>query len=287
MTWQSKPSPTDSTDGCAPSPSEGVGYSRRNLLVAGGIAALGLAAYQAAGLGPTVSPAHAAIAWNHPFTMRGSIYSGFGSRPPPCNGCSSFHLGLDYSPPGQGTPIYTVAPGVVVLSRKTAGVGNEVIVDHGSVAGVNYRSRYIHMLDSGRAPLGAVLGRSALVGHLGGLGDYATGPHLHVEIHQNGTPINPRPLIHDAPLAGTGTPTLPNRQEDDTMLIRNSARGDFFATPGVVKRSPNPSVFDILQAGGMTVVTVVDANIDAVLLGIAGPGYTYDADLYVNPALTV
>ncbi len=82
-------------------------------------------------------------------------------------------------------------------------------------------------------------------------------------------------------------PTAPSQQEDDVMLIRNSARGDFFATPGVVKHSANPNVFNLLAAGGATVITVVDSNIDATLTAFAGDAFVYppSGGIYVNPGL--
>jgi hypothetical protein len=241
----------------------------------------------AAGLGMSeflkAAPASAAIVWQHPFTFRAHVSSPFGTRIDPFTGQSRMHYGLDYSgPPAAGTPIYAVAAGMVTSSGFNAGgFGNNVTIDHGD----GYASVYGHMQDGTRLPQNAAVTLNTIVGRVGSTGR-STGNHLHLEIHRNGVPIDPRPFIDNAPLATTTPSPSPTYQEgDDLMLIRNSARGDFFASPGIVKKSPNPNVFNMLAAGGIPIVTIVDSNIDAVLMAFAGPAYTYADDLYVNPRL--
>ena len=48
------------------------------------------------------------IRWPFPYAV--PISSGFGERSAPCYGCSSMHMGVDFTP-GGGTPIYAIADG--------------------------------------------------------------------------------------------------------------------------------------------------------------------------------
>lgn len=57
------------------------------------------------------------IRWPFPYPV--PISSGFGERAAPCRGCSSLHMGVDFTP-GVGTPIYAAADGVVSVHDDVA-----------------------------------------------------------------------------------------------------------------------------------------------------------------------
>jgi murein DD-endopeptidase len=262
----------------------GAGLSRRTLL--GGAAFMG--SFAALGLSDELLFTSAAVAageYIFPTSWR-RVSDNFAAH----RARSSVNPGTDYSCP-TGTPVVAVKAGrVVTADTGTGGSGGRVIyIDHPDGS----KTDYLHM-----SSISVVQNQNVAQGQQIGLSgasalgsENGVGAHLHISLHigpaaEHGTRGGSVDFEQFVGSGGTPVPP-PTNKEDGIMLIRNTARGDFFVSPGVVKRSPNPSVFNILQAGGMTIVSVVDANIDAVLLGLAGPGYTYDADLYVNPALTI
>ncbi|WP_130179015.1 M23 family metallopeptidase [Cryobacterium sp. SO1] len=131
-----------------------------------------------------------AIQW--PFLVGVPITTDFGPRIPPCDGCSSFHKGIDMNP-GVNTPIQAVADGVVreVSSTDKSGLGVYAIIDH-MIDGRLVSSLYAHMTEG---TLALAVGDPVLVGQLvGNVGNtgQSTGPHLHFEILLDGiTPIDP------------------------------------------------------------------------------------------------
>lgn len=209
------------------------GVTRRTAL---GVAALVGAAFALPSV-LTASSAAAAVSWFHPFPSRGTIDDGFGARNPhPITGGPSFHNGLDYGPPWSG-PIYSVASGTVLAAGWTDGWGNRVLIDHGS----GFRSLYAHMQDGSiRVSSTQAVGASTLVGTIGSTGP-ATGDHLHVEIHYNGSPVDPAPYIHNAPLAGTaGSPNGDDMTTYTPIIFDRSRPGvndeahPDFASTGIV-----------------------------------------------------
>jgi len=130
-----------------------------------------------------VNNPNSAIQW--PFTVGVPITSWYGFRPEPCAGCGSWHAGIDMAP-GEGTPIQSIADGVVVDMGSGGSSGVFVTIEH-RVDGQVVRSWYKHMLD-GSVPL--TLGESVRVGQtVGQVGQtgLSTGPHLHFEILLDGT----------------------------------------------------------------------------------------------------
>lgn len=115
----------------------------------------------------------------------------YGSRIPPCAGCSSFHQGADLDP-GQGTPIAAIADGVVTeVGNPSGSFGVYAIIRH-DVNGVTFSSLYGHMkLGSLQLVVGQTVNRGQLVGLVGDTGQ-STGPHLHFGIENtSGTFVDP------------------------------------------------------------------------------------------------
>ncbi|MEO6827081.1 MAG: M23 family metallopeptidase [Microbacteriaceae bacterium] len=130
----------------------------------------------------------AAVQW--PFPMPVRISSGFGYRDSPCSGCSSDHQGLDLNP-GAGTPIHAIAGGVVsAIGNPASGWGVYVKIDH-EIDGQRVSSLYAHMeYGSLTLSVGDTVTGGQVVGLVGSTGA-STAPHLHLEIHINGTAIDP------------------------------------------------------------------------------------------------
>lgn len=129
------------------------------------------------------------IQW--PFQRGVPISSGFGSRTPPCSGCSAFHQGIDMTP-GLGTPVQAIADGVVsAVGGPRGSLGAFVRVDH-MIDGRRVQSLYAHMLaGSSTLRVGDRLVVGQQVGLVGDTGQ-STGAHLHLGILLDGTtPTDP------------------------------------------------------------------------------------------------
>lgn len=128
------------------------------------------------------------IRWPFPYEV--PITDGFGPRPAPCAGCSTYHYAIDLVP-GAGTPIYSIADGVVIDHVDGHGSwGNYVRIQH-MIDGRTVISSYAHM-QTGSSPLaiGDTIKVGEFVGLVGATGQ-VTAPHLHLEIEDNGVRVDP------------------------------------------------------------------------------------------------
>lgn len=104
-------------------------------------------------------------------------------------GFHGFHRGIDILDP-VGTPIKPIADGVVTeVSLGRLGWGNTVVVDHGN----SLKSRYAHM-DEIKVIEGDQVAKDQTLGTVGMTG-WTTGPHLHLEVYQNGHAIDPAAIL--------------------------------------------------------------------------------------------
>jgi murein DD-endopeptidase MepM/ murein hydrolase activator NlpD len=126
-----------------------------------------------------------------PFPVSVPIASGFGPRHVTnCGFCSTFHQGLDFTP-GSGVPIQAIADGVVSkVEFDSGGLGNNVWIDH-TINGQRVTSVYAHMMnDSVLVKTGQLVKVADEIGKVGNTGA-STGAHLHLEVHLDGTPVDP------------------------------------------------------------------------------------------------
>jgi peptidoglycan hydrolase-like protein with peptidoglycan-binding domain len=123
--------------------------------------------------------------------LPGPIGDGFGWIPP-----GRWHTGIDF-PANKGTPIGAGGRGSVVFAgTNTGGYGNLVVVRHR----LGFETWYAH-LSVIAASVGQYVAGGNTIGYVGSTGR-STGPHLHFEVRQFGTPIDPVPrLIGYVPLA--------------------------------------------------------------------------------------
>ena len=114
----------------------------------------------------------------------GLFSSNFGWRIDPFNGKRAFHEGMDFMAK-HGEPARAAAGGVVSASEFHPQYGNMVEIDHGN----GLVTRYAH-LSKRDVKIGDVVLSRGKIGAVGNTGQ-STGPHLHFEVRQNGTPLNP------------------------------------------------------------------------------------------------
>lgn len=128
-----------------------------------------------------------AIRWPFPYSV--PTTDGFGPRPEWVSG-TAFHNGVDFTP-GNGTPIYAIADGVVAVHLEDQwGFGNHVIIQH-DIPGQNVESLYAHMQTGSSAlKVGDAIKVGDFIGLVGDTGN-SYGAHLHFEIHIDKVPVDP------------------------------------------------------------------------------------------------
>jgi len=116
--------------------------------------------------------------------LNAPMSSRFGYRVHPIFGDTRLHTGLDFSA-GAGRPIRAAGSGRVVWAGPRGGYGNLVVIDHGN----GLATLYAHQsrLD---VTVGQKVTTGEVVGLVGSTG-FSTGPHLHFETRELGTPADP------------------------------------------------------------------------------------------------
>lgn len=112
------------------------------------------------------------------------VSSGFKMRFHPILQTWRAHLGVDYAA-ATGTPVRTVADGVVEVAGVQNGFGNVVMVKHRN----NQTTVYAHLSRIG-VKKGQSVSQGQNIGAVGSTG-WATGPHLHFEFRVNGVHHDP------------------------------------------------------------------------------------------------
>ncbi len=114
----------------------------------------------------------------------GEFSSNFGWRTHPIFGVQRFHNGLDFAA-DYGAPIYAAQNGIVLYAGWYGGYGNTVILDHGN----GITTLYAHASEV-YVREGQTVRQGDVVAAIGSTG-LSTGPHLHFEVRENGTPVDP------------------------------------------------------------------------------------------------
>ena len=124
----------------------------------------------------------------------GYVSSGFGMRLDPFNRRRAHHNGADISV-ARGTPVLAPADGEVVFSKRTPGLGNLLIIDHG----YGFQTAYGH-LSSFTVRLGQEVTRGQKIGEVGNTGR-STAPHLHYEVYVHGRAVDPLDYFFETDVA--------------------------------------------------------------------------------------
>lgn len=165
----------------------------------------------------------------------------FGPRVHPSHGRYSNHTGIDMSNP-QGTPIRAVAGGFVVTAGWDNIYGNQIILDHGQ----QQQSMYGHTAQMLVEP-GQRVKRGQVIGYVGSTG-LSTGPHLHFETWEDGTPVDPFKYLREGNMlsdlskaidAETRTRMMNRRRAAKAMM--NGPNGDVVQQYGNKTLLPTPS----------------------------------------------
>ncbi|HET6976323.1 MAG TPA: peptidoglycan DD-metalloendopeptidase family protein [Pyrinomonadaceae bacterium] len=140
-------------------------------------------------------PGHAAKEVDLHLPVNGPIRSVFGMRRDPINGRIRLHKGVDIAA-RRGTPIEAAAEGQVVFAGRNRGYGNMVMIEHSDGRQTLYaHAERLFVKPGDRVAAGQTIAAVGSTGH-------STGPHLHFEIREGKTAVNPlKSLIKDLALA--------------------------------------------------------------------------------------
>lgn len=117
------------------------------------------------------------------------VTSSYGMRFHPVLNYSRLHAGTDFRA-YCGTPILAAADGTVLYARTLAGLGNQVLIDHGyTSSGTSVMSSSNH-LTSFAVSSGQHVSRGQVIGYSGTTGT-STACHLHFELYVNGSTVDP------------------------------------------------------------------------------------------------
>ena len=131
----------------------------------------------------------------------GRVTSWYGKRKAPLPGASTYHRGVDIGAPA-GPPVVAPLAGTITIAATSTVRGNYVVIRHDA----RWSTLHQH-LGTISVRLGQTVAEGQAVGTVGATG-VATAAHLHTEVHDHGTPIDPRPWY-----AARGVPTLGARSQ--------------------------------------------------------------------------
>jgi murein DD-endopeptidase MepM/ murein hydrolase activator NlpD len=118
--------------------------------------------------------------------LDGTITSPFGIRYHPILHYTKLHTGTDFA---GGSVIRAADDGRVLMTVLSTAYGNFTVIDHGTVDGNRVTTAYAHQARFLVRP-GQRVSKGDPIGIVGATG-YATGPHLHFEVRENGTVVDP------------------------------------------------------------------------------------------------
>lgn len=118
----------------------------------------------------------------------GVLTSPFGKRNSPFTGKPANHKGIDLAAP-EGSPVYASRAGTVEFCGYNEVYGNHIIIRHDS----KWSSLYGHLSEI-KIRLHQKVKTGYIIGSVGSTGQ-STGPHLHFEILEGGTPQDPQAFI--------------------------------------------------------------------------------------------
>lgn len=120
------------------------------------------------------------LAWPVP----GPVTSAFGYRIHPITGTRRLHAGIDLAG-SSGQPIAAAGAGTVILAQTYGGYGNTIVIDHGGGLTTLYAHQSSLAVSNGQS-----VSTGDLIGYVGSTG-FSTGPHLHFETREWGSPVDP------------------------------------------------------------------------------------------------
>ena len=148
------------------------------------VSTLAYVLYSANNLPENVSLEQALLGFDYCTPVMGTLSSGFGYREHPVEGEERFHYGIDIAA-NTGTAIGCFADGTVTAVGDSSSYGKYLIVEHAG----GFSTLYAHCSKI-IASSGQAVKEGQTIAEVGETG-VATGPHLHLELHQGDRYLNP------------------------------------------------------------------------------------------------
>lgn len=120
----------------------------------------------------------------------GWISSFFGMRLDPFSGRKAFHAGVDIAGK-EGGEVKALASGIVSFASEKGAYGRLVEINHGQGLATRYGHNKSVLVKAGQ-----LVKKGQAIALLGSSGR-STGPHVHLEVHQDGTPVDPGQYFPD------------------------------------------------------------------------------------------
>jgi murein DD-endopeptidase MepM/ murein hydrolase activator NlpD len=120
-----------------------------------------------------------------PLNEKYKISSGFGMRMHPVLKVKKRHFGVDLVAP-MGTAVHATADGEVIKVSYHKGYGNHIVIKHDDV----YESLYAQLSET-KVEVGQKVKKGDIIGAVGSSG-MSTAPHLHYEVIENGSRVDPK-----------------------------------------------------------------------------------------------
>ena len=100
------------------------------------------------------------------------------------------HFAVDISA-DVGTPVKSILDGKILFSEWSVDTGYVIIIDHGDniVSAYKHNSKLLKEQND-------YVQAGEVIAYSGNQGSLSSGPHLHFELWNNGTPIDPEPLLN-------------------------------------------------------------------------------------------
>lgn len=149
-----------------------------------GASSLAYVLYSDRNLPENVNMEQAVLGFDYCTPVMGTLSSNFGYREHPIEGEERFHYGVDIAA-DAGTAIGCFADGKVTAVGESSSYGKYLIVEHSG----GYSTLYAHC-SRVTATSGSSVREGDKIAEVGETG-MATGPHLHFEVHQDNTYLNP------------------------------------------------------------------------------------------------
>jgi murein DD-endopeptidase MepM/ murein hydrolase activator NlpD len=119
--------------------------------------------------------------------VSGHVTSPFGMRFHPILRYNKLHTGTDFA--GGDPAILAADDGRVLMTVVSPAYGLFTVIDHGFIAGKRVTTAYAHQ-SAFLVKEGQAVTKGEQIGVVGSTG-YSTGPHLHFEVRENGTVVDP------------------------------------------------------------------------------------------------
>ena len=124
-----------------------------------------------------------------PVTGSRRLTSNYGPRNTGIAGASTNHKGVDIGGVGYDTNVLATKDGIVITSTYSSSYGNYVVISHGP----GNTTLYAHM-SSRSVSEGDMVTQGQIIGVTGSTG-ISSGPHLHYEITENGSRVDPKQYL--------------------------------------------------------------------------------------------